>query len=321
MMDPTVLFLGGAGRSGSTLLERMLGQLPDVVAVGEIVHLFSRGLIDDDDCGCGSPFSACPFWTKVGDNAFGAWPAGADARRWLDDQGAVDRNRNLANLLTGKPERFRSELDRHTSRLSSLYRAISEVSGARVIVDSSKHVSTALVLHRTPGIDLHVLHLVRDSRGVAHSWTKEVARPETRDESATMPRYHPASAAAWWDWFNVGFDVVRRVGVATTTLRYEDLLADPRGRIAAVAEAVGVPSDDAALSFLGDGTVQLDADHSVAGNPMRFQTGTLHLRRDDAWREALDSSSRRVVTAVTAPLLARYGYLSRPTTPRSRTTS
>jgi hypothetical protein len=115
--------------------------------------------------------------------------------------------------------------------------------------------------------------------------------------------------------------VVRRAGVATTSLRYEDLLADPRARIAEVARSVGVPSDDAALAFLGDGTVELDADHSVAGNPMRFQTGTLHLRRDDTWRDGLDPTSRRVVTAVTAPLLARYGYLARSRPTRSRTPS
>ena len=37
-----------------------------------------------------------------------------------------------------------------------------------------------------------------------------------------MPRYHPASAAAGWDWFNVGFAASARLGVPTTTLRYED---------------------------------------------------------------------------------------------------
>jgi hypothetical protein len=310
-MEPTVLFLGGAGRSGSTLLERMLGQLPDVVAVGEVVHLPSRGLLGDEDCGCGCPFSACPFWTKVGERAFGGWPQGPAAEAWARDQKAVDRNRFIPFLVCGRPASFRQALDRHTGRLAALYRAVADVSGARVVVDSSKHVSTALVLRRVAGIRLHVVHLVRDSRGVAYSWTKEVARPEVRSGDAAMPRYRPSSAAAWWDWFNLSFGLLRRAGVPTTHLRYEDLLADPRGRIRAIAGAVGVPADDAALDFLADDAVRLDADHSVAGNPMRFQTGTVHLRRDDSWREALDARSRWIVTAATAPLLARYGYLSR----------
>ena len=61
----------------------------------------------------------------------------------------------------------------------------------------------------------------------------------------------------------------------------------------------------------GTARCELEADHSVAGNPMRFETGTLHLRRDDAWRRQLADRDRRVVTALTAPLLARYGYLGR----------
>ena len=135
--------------------------------------------------------------------------------------------------MTGGSARFRAALARHTERLGSLYRAIAEVSGARVIVDSSKHVSTALVLRRTAGVDLHVVHLVRDSRGVAHSWTKEVERPETRDgrDHAPLP---PGLGRRL-----VGLVQRRlrrdRAGSACRppSLRYEDLLADPRAHIAA----------------------------------------------------------------------------------------
>ena len=61
-----VLFLGGLGRSGTTLLERLLGQLPGVSPLGEVVHLWQRDLVDDERCGCGDRFSACGFWQKVG---------------------------------------------------------------------------------------------------------------------------------------------------------------------------------------------------------------------------------------------------------------
>ncbi|HEY2794503.1 MAG TPA: sulfotransferase, partial [Micromonosporaceae bacterium] len=35
-----VVFLGGLGRSGTTLLERILGEVPGVCALGELVHLW-----------------------------------------------------------------------------------------------------------------------------------------------------------------------------------------------------------------------------------------------------------------------------------------
>ena len=61
-----VLYLGGIGRSGSTLLERMLGQIPGTCSLGEVVHLWARGIRDNERCGCGDTFHACPFWTSVG---------------------------------------------------------------------------------------------------------------------------------------------------------------------------------------------------------------------------------------------------------------
>jgi hypothetical protein len=45
---------------------------------------------------------------------------------------------------------------------------------------------------------------------------------------------------------------------------------------------------------------------------MRFQTGRVRLRRDDSWRTRLAPAERRLVTALTLPLLRRHGYLGRP---------
>jgi hypothetical protein len=72
-MAVRVLFLAGMGRSGTTLLERVMAGATGVVGLGEVVHLWKRGLVDDERCGCGLPFSACPFWQRVGAEAFGDW--------------------------------------------------------------------------------------------------------------------------------------------------------------------------------------------------------------------------------------------------------
>ena len=66
MSDQKVLYIGGFGRSGSTLVERILGQLPGFCSAGEIVFLWQRGLIDGQLCGCGVPVPECEFWSRVG---------------------------------------------------------------------------------------------------------------------------------------------------------------------------------------------------------------------------------------------------------------
>ena len=79
-----------------------------------------------------------------------------------------------------------------------LYAAAATVSGASVLVDSSKHAALAYCLRFAPSIDLRVVHVVRDSRGVAYSWTKTVTRPET-DGLEEMTRYSPSRSALLWN--------------------------------------------------------------------------------------------------------------------------
>src|SRR4051794_38468775 len=62
---PSIVYIGGTGRSGSTLLARLLSGVPGVVAVGELRYVLDRGMTQDHLCGCGRPFRACPFWHDV----------------------------------------------------------------------------------------------------------------------------------------------------------------------------------------------------------------------------------------------------------------
>lgn len=304
---PRVLYLGGLGRSGSTVLERVLGELPGACSVGELVHLWRRGVLDDERCGCGHAFSTCPFWSAVG-QAFGGWDP-ALAVRMEELRARVDRTRFVPRLvapvLSGRARR--AELAEYADTWLRLYRAIDEVSGGEVVIDSSKHSSLAFVLRRQPGIDLRVVHVVRDSRGVAYSWTKEVARPETGDDGSMMTRYSPTRSAALWVGHNLLFGLLGSLGVPTRRLRYEDFVAAPAAVVGDLARFAGLPAG--ASPFVDDVTIDLSASHTVAGNPMRFRTGRTTLRRDDAWREELPHGQRLLVGALTAPLLARYRYL------------
>jgi hypothetical protein len=338
-----VLYLGGLGRSGTTLLDRLLGELPGAVSLGEVVHLWERGVVGGERCGCGASFGDCAFWREVGQVAFGGWEQ-VDIERLRALRAAVDRTRHIPALARRRrpPGALRARVDDYVSHYVRLYRAVAEVSGARVLIDSSKQASLAACLRwaaaSAPGgaerIDLRVLHVVRDSRGVAYSWTKKVRRPEAvAGGEEFMAQWSPAKAAAHWTAENGAFALLARRGVPTMLVRYEELLRAPIASLRRIAEFAGLPGDDAAMAFLteadgddggGDGgnggnggsgggggvTARLSANHTASGNPMRFQTGPVLLRRDEEWRTRLESADRRRVTALTYPLLRRYGYLT-----------
>jgi hypothetical protein len=291
----------------------MLGDLPGVGTLGEVVHLWERALRDDERCGCGEHFSACPFWTEVGRRAFGGWDR-LDVDDVLALKSRADRTRYVPRL--GLPllrPAVRADLERYLDLYERLYAAAAAASSALVVVDSSKHASLAYCLRWSRRLDLRVLHVVRDSPPVAYSWTREVTRPEAAGASGgqpsahdLMPRYGLLKVVVRWTVDNVMFVVLRRLGVQVALVRYEDLVADPEATLRRCADLAGLPPG--AWGTLTGDHLQLSPGHTVAGNPMRFKTGELRLRRDDEWRRRYPAGKRRAVAALTFPLRRRFGY-------------
>jgi hypothetical protein len=307
--DPTsltrVAFIGGTGRSGSTLLSRVLGSIRGVCSVGELAWIWNYGLTHDRDCGCGVSFSRCPFWTEVGRIAYGGWQ-NVDAEKAIALRRQLMRNRQVPNLWRGGGTAS-AELAEYTSLLSRLYRAICTASGAEVVVDNSKQTAAALIARQTPGVDLRVIHLVRRSHGVAYSWTKHVARTDKGGKE--MRRRPPVRTALRWTTDNVLFESLGRCGTPRLLVRYEDFVADARTQTEQMLGFLGLERPSEALPFLDRDTVDLATDHSVWGNPMRLRKGPERLRLDEAWQSGLSRRDRSIVTALSWPALARYGYL------------
>ncbi|MCX6467509.1 MAG: sulfotransferase [Pseudonocardiales bacterium] len=304
---PRILLLAGSGRSGSTLIERAVGGVAGVTTLGETVHLWERGLRDGELCSCERPFRECPFWSEVGDAAFGGWdaldPAEVSALREV-----VVRTRHLPGLLTplAGPE-WRGRRDELGALIGSLFRGVRAVTGSQLLLDSSKLPAYAALL-RHADVDVRCVRVVRDPRGVAHSLGKTVQRPEVTDGSATMYRLPPAKAALWWSVLELQTGALAVRGMPLTTVRYEDFVADPRGVVGRVLDFAGIRTGAADLDHLQPGAVQLPPGHLVAGNPMRFRTGTVALRPDEAWRTAMGSRDRRIVDLLTIGLRQRHGY-------------
>ena len=300
-----MLFVGGSGRSGSTLVDRMVGAVPGACSLGEVVHLWQRALLDNERCGCGEPFSACPFWQEVGQVAFGGWSQ-VDAHAVLALKNKVDRTRYVGRLAS--PRRspaVDADLAAYNEFYARIYGAAAQVSGATIVIDSSKHPSLAFCLSRSAQIDLRVAHVVRDSPGVAYSWSKAVPRPEAEGE--WMPTYSTRRAITDWLTNNGLFTVLGR-RVPTLLVRYEDLAADPRRELRRLVDHVGLDPSHDDLSFVSADQVTLQAAHGVAGNPMRFTVGVIPVRHDDEWRTRMPTRPRRAVMVATAPLRRRYGY-------------
>ncbi len=164
----------------------------------------------------------------------------------------------------------------------------------------------AHLLAATEGIDLRVVHLVRDPRGAAHSWASRKALTDGASRPH-MEEIGPAKSSMLWDVWNVAAATLLDTGPGKyMRLRYEDFIADPAAAVAAITAMAG--AQGAALPTLTGGAVHLNANHSVAGNPDRLRHGIVRLRADTRWVSEMRGRDRVLVSVATAPLLRRYGY-------------
>ena len=287
---PRVVYLTGWGRSGSTVLNRLLAR-EGVVAIGELRYLWERGLVERQDCSCGNPWDACALWHPVVD----AIAAGQDSTepavlgRQLHELG-----RRGGRKIRRDPAGTDGLAGRYASILGEVYQRVAAETGARLIVDSSKDPTHAL-LARASGARVSVIHLVRDPRAVV--WSHQRAKAPPPGATASVTEQHgPLYVATRWTLRNSFID--RSVG-PELRIRYEDMVTETERVITAIFDIVGID-----VPPLHGGL-----EHLIAGNPDRFDTDRPTVLREDVeWTTAQPAREKRLVQLVAGRLMRRYGY-------------
>jgi hypothetical protein len=302
-----VLYIAGSVRSGSTVLDKVLGELDGFFAGGEISYVWERGLVENWLCGCGARFRDCPVWSAVLRSAFGGIDA-VDARRMIALQRKATRIRYVPRVVLSSRNGGASGADLAPLRenLSRLYSAIRSTTGSRVIVDSSKLPGYGYLLDGVPGIDLRVVHLVRDPRAVAYSWMRKKTQVD-RGAEGDMHRSGPFMSSVLWSIWNSTAEALWKPSPERyLLLRYEDFVRDPSAAVRRIQGWLGEEAGD--LRFLDGHSVRLGVAHTVAGNPNRLETGRIQIHPDLEWTSRMALRDRALVTGLTWPLLKHYRY-------------
>lgn len=303
-----VLFIAGWGRSGSTILGSLLGQLDGFLSVGELRFVWDRGLLRNDFCGCSVVFRDCPVWRRALSHLLDRPRGELETIVRLREE---FRTHDCVKLVTPSGRRgVRRQVDEYRSHVQRVYRNLHLATGCRVIVDSSKFPSHGHVLSLIPDIDLYILHLVRDPRAVAFSWRKKTRyQPGESGGQRYMHRLSPANSSVHWLVRNALVEVLwgreRKAG-RYMRVRYEDFVKEPRATVTAIRDMLG--EDSPLDSFRDSHTALLGPTHEVSGNPSRFRKGEVRISQDEEWRTVLPGRDRWLVTMLTWPMLLRYGY-------------
>jgi hypothetical protein len=250
-----VMYIAGAAHSGSTLLDMMLNAHPRIFSAGELVNLnrvkFKKGKVKPTRCACGAVgLSQCRFWSRV-DRRLGELGGGS-----------------IAELNLQEPQRGAGS---HEADVL-LFRAIAEVSGKDIIVDSSKIPSRLKYLLGLDGLEVYPIHLVREPAGQINS---------------VIAKHGLMKSILYYEVVHAQVRQILKT-VPHSRVKYEKLIIDPECTLGRVLERVGLDFHPRQLSWA-------EAErHGFAGNHIRFQEKS-DLILDVAWKTKLTARQKLLI--------------------------
>lgn len=304
--DLKIVYVAGVGRSGSTLLDLILGDNEIAISTGEIANIFSALQSNNEYCSCGELASKCNFWVKVL-REYERVEEFTSIHEYLRLQKKYERIRNIPFLIISKYLRTQ-EYQNYTNSQVALYRAIAKVSNKNVIIDSSKKPVRALSLSCSKNLNFYVLHLIRDGRGVAWSMKKSFKKDSEKGIQKDLVSTPIWKTAILWSVINVLISSWHKFGLLPHyhLIRYEEIIESVDSELNRIGNFLNTDFSST-LKKIADGVLIVVGGHSIAGNRVRMKKN-IRLKPDYEWKEALSAGELNSFWAIAGAVAKIYGF-------------
>lgn len=239
----------------------------------------------------------CKIWLEVINQVFSTKTINVE--NIIKIKNKIAHSKNVLKFLLVPDEKFKisCNIGTYLTAIDELYKAIQYVTNNNVIIDASKNVGYGYTLGLLPRFDLYIVHLIRDARATAYSWIKKKQGLWTQ---------RPAKSSLRWFIRNFTAELIGKNSKKNyLRIHYEDFIDRPVKTAEKIVKLIKEPS--VKLPFISEDKVKLGNSHGICGNPDRFQNGVIKLKLDQRWRE-MNKLDQIIVTTITWPLLAKYGY-------------
>lgn len=156
MSEYKVIYIAGYSRSGSTILDTLLGDAPDCFGCGEIIYL-SDELEHERQCSCQESYDKCSVWSDI-----------VKTSLRLD---YTEINKALDGRVKEGSKYSKAEYEENNLEV---FDAIARKTGSQFLVDSSKSARDAAYrirnLYDLYGSRLYVIHITRHLHSVMSSY-------------------------------------------------------------------------------------------------------------------------------------------------------
>lgn len=302
------VYISSDDRSGSTMLDLLLANHPDIFCIGEVHNFLAYVNADrsfynpvhDLVCMCGIPVMKCDFW-KLVEGKLGRPLSSLRLR-------SEDICTSSISMLINKIHcRIEKEIIMRTPRLQKyktiqyclrhnkfasdtfqLYEAVSAASGAAIVTDSSKWPFRFRYLHDRYPEKMKIIKLFRSPLAVISS---KIRRGEVSAKEGAM------------HWAKLADDIALYCEDIPESkqlqIYYEDLCENPNGVVRRICRFLEI-SDSVTFDNL-----KKQGIHHVGGSPSKFNREYTNISLDNRYKKDLTVQQKREISCV----LTRFRHM------------
>lgn len=276
-----VIYLLGAGRSGTTLMATVLNSHQKIKTIGEM-HQFIEHVNNGKSCSCGESLNNCTYWSSIlRELKFEE----QDLEQIQNEQDQKESHKNILKLLFKKsPDKAYLKIQNH------IFNTIHKQYPDQTILDSSKYISRYLLLKQSKVLNLKGIYVVRDVRGVINSFQKQVQTPKS-----------PLATIAYYSLINLCGQLVCWIDKDILKIKYEDFVENPEyvtnkiySHIFEKENQIGLPEN-------------YIMPHIIGGNRMKSNK-KITINSDVKWKEKISRPKQIMYYLLSFPFMALNRY-------------
>lgn len=252
-----IIYIIGDGRSGSTILDSVLGNNSNTISVGECARFWNRFYEKETFCGCSDKIEECILWSRI-------------------DKSIKTKYKNYC------PESFREKVKyilyfKNFSKIPELvdnpdwkefcdivkhfYLSISKFNQNKIIIDSTKFPNWGYFLFCLDFAKINFIHLERNLQSVANSWKKKIILPEYHSKTVYMPIKSNFTILKNWIKIKYLCNKIEKNNTNFIFVEYEEFCQNPKLILNIIIKKTNIELDI--------NNLQIPYNHSIGGNPVR----------------------------------------------------
>lgn len=282
-----IIYLMGAGRSGTTLLATVLGGTKHIITIGEM-HQFLEHFLEQKPCSCGEEITNCEFWSPVINDLTSKYTP-EELYKINEYNENVESHINILKSLFYKNKSY---LEYQTW----LYDNIQRHHPSQYVLDSSKYVSRALQLRRMTTHNVKLIYITRDVRGVIHSFGKRVQT--SKSPFSALIYYAFINKASLFVSLFLKKDCIKRIA-------YEDFIKDSKTVLNDIGSFLNINLDAVNTKLTHGESFQVP--HIIGGNRL-VKEKAITLKKDIAWKKDITRPKQILYYLLVLPLMIVFKY-------------